>query len=178
MSEPKNRLPDPDAPPTNEELEAAERLRLHLEGGSGAEHADLVEAIRAAHAPDDLDEARHDALVARALLQMPSAKSNVVDLASARGGRRGKMLYGAFGAVSALALAAAALMLVVRDATDQAPMAASPVAKAPPARSRSTSELFGQQFPVTGGTTDRVDRIAYARQQDLRENRFAAWGVR
>ncbi|HEY4116974.1 MAG TPA: hypothetical protein VGM56_03925, partial [Byssovorax sp.] len=44
---------------------------------------------------------------------------------------------------------------------------------------RSTDELFGAQpFPRTGGESQRIDRIATARASDLRQNRFAAWGVR
>jgi hypothetical protein len=46
--------------------------------------------------------------------------------------------------------------------------------------SRSTDDLFdpGAQFPKTGGESARIDRIAMARTTDLRQNRFAAWGVR
>lgn len=46
--------------------------------------------------------------------------------------------------------------------------------------SRSTDDLFDRntQFPKTGGESARIDRIAMARASDLRQNRFAAWGVR
>jgi hypothetical protein len=93
------------------------------------------------------------------------------------------LLYGGFGAVGGFLAAAAAFALLLRSASEEAPtsaVAVAPSALAPPAlaRSRTTSELFAQQFPLRGGTTDRVDRIAYARQQDLRENLFASWGVR
>ena len=44
---------------------------------------------------------------------------------------------------------------------------------------RSTDDLFGAApFPRTGGESQRIDRIAMARASDLRQNRFAAWGVR
>jgi hypothetical protein len=44
--------------------------------------------------------------------------------------------------------------------------------------SRSTQDLFDQQFAPTGGETRRIDRIAMARATDLRDNEFARWGVR
>jgi hypothetical protein len=47
-------------------------------------------------------------------------------------------------------------------------------------RSRSAADLFDPTtpFPRAGGESARVDRIASARASDLRDNRFAAWGVR
>jgi hypothetical protein len=46
--------------------------------------------------------------------------------------------------------------------------------------SRSTDDLFDphKEFPKTGGESARIDRIAMARTSDLRQNRFAAWGVK
>jgi hypothetical protein len=45
---------------------------------------------------------------------------------------------------------------------------------------RSTQALFDPEtkFPVQGGESARVDKIASARAADLRANRFAQWGVR
>ena len=45
---------------------------------------------------------------------------------------------------------------------------------------RSTAELFDPAVPfeAKGGESDRVDKILTARASDLRNNRFAAWGVR
>ena len=81
-----------------------------------------------------------------------------------------------FGGVASLAAMAASIALVMRSSAP----ATSAALEAPPAMavSRSTAQLFPEGIPVTGGTSDRVDRIAYARAQDLRENRFARWGVR
>jgi hypothetical protein len=44
---------------------------------------------------------------------------------------------------------------------------------------RSTEALFdpAEKFPVRGGESARVDKIASARAADLRANRFASWGV-
>ena len=56
--------------------------------------------------------------------------------------------------------------------------ASSPPAERPSAGlalSRSTATLFSEHFE-TADTTQRVDRIASARERDLRHNRFATWG--
>jgi hypothetical protein len=47
-------------------------------------------------------------------------------------------------------------------------------------RSRSTADLFdtATPFPRVGGETARVDRIANVRAAELRDNRFALWGLR
>ena len=47
--------------------------------------------------------------------------------------------------------------------------------------SRQFLHLSALNFPGhcrTGGTSARVDRIASARERELRANRYAAWGVR
>ena len=85
-------------------------------------------------------------------------------------------MYFAFGGVASLVAMAAAVALVIRSQSPEAPVAPGP--KPPMAVSRSTSALFPDGIPAQGGTSDRVDRIAYARARDLRENRFARWGVR
>jgi hypothetical protein len=76
---------------------------------------------------------------------------------------------------------AAALALVLNARYENSPQAAAPFA-APGGSSlvasRSAADLFPEGIPRAGGTSDRVDRIAYARARDLRENRFARWGVR
>jgi hypothetical protein len=75
---------------------------------------------------------------------------------------------------------AAAVALVVRGSSPDAAMSAKASAEptaAPLALSRSTAELFPEGIPRTGGTSHRVDRIAYARAQDYRQNRFARWGA-
>lgn len=158
-------VPDPDAPPTEAELAAAAELRRVLERGASPElgNADweLVEAMRAASAPVPIAEATHRRIVDKALRK--SNKSNVI--------------YFAFGGLASAAAMAAALALVVR-ATKAPPGPAMTSSAAPIARCRSAADLFPDGIPTTGGTSDRVDRIAYARAHDLRENRFADWGVR
>jgi len=153
-------FPDPDDPPSEAELAAAAELRRALErGSSGPVNADwaLVEAVRAASRPAPIAETTHRRIMNKALSK-PT---------------KGRVLYLALGGLASAAAIAAALALVVRG-TRPAPE----IAAAPAAVCRSAAELFPDGFATTGGTSDRVDRIAYARARDLRENRFAAWGVR
>lgn len=156
-------IPDPDAPPTEAELATAAELRraLEREASPQAGNADgaLVEAVRAALHPAPIAEKTHRRILDKAL-----EKST-----------KGKVTYLAFGGLAATAALAAAVALVVRG---KAEPPSSTAERAPMAVSRSAADLFPSGFPATGGTSDRVDRIAYARARDLRENRFAAWGVR
>jgi hypothetical protein len=148
-------LTDPFADPTDEEIRESARLRRAL---------------------DDGDTTHPDAELARALRSAakPSAASPRAELAEKRVGRTtGRVVYATFGAV-ALAAAAGFALFVARPSHESA------VSSAPVPRlhaSRPTGELFAERFE-TGGTTDRIDRIALARAHDLRENRYATWGVR
>jgi len=155
----------PEAPPTEAELARAESLRRALERGRpdapGDADWEMLQAIRAAADPPALPEDRQRRILEEALAGKP----------------RGKVIYFAFGGVATMAAMAAAVALVMRWSPAAAPSA---VSTAEPAMvlSRSTAELFPEGIPATGGTSDRVDRIAYARARDLRENRFSRWGVR
>jgi hypothetical protein len=164
---------DAEAPPSEEELRAAESLRASLEPGHDRAHrhpdAELAEAVRSAARPSRLSADRHRRILDRSLADRPKSR----------------VIYVVFGGVASLAAMAASIALVVRTtaSSPSAAVAGAPVgagAEAAPAMaiSRSTAELFPEGIPVTGGTSDRIDRIAYARAQDLRENRFARWGVR
>lgn len=150
-----------DAPPTEEELAAAEQLRASLEAGS-ASHADaeLALSLRAAWSPGPLAEDAHHAIVDRAV----APKAVVVPLDARRAVTR--RIYA--GAASVVALAAGILLwLNTGDHTGEAPLAAT----------RSTQSLFDEPFKP-GEASARIDRIASARASDFRENRFAKWGVR
>lgn len=136
--------------PTEEELAAAAKLRDELAGDA------FAEALRAAHSPRDLAPERHEAIVEQAL-----------DRFSKR--RRSNVVRVVFGGVVAFAAAAAAVLVY-------GPM--PPPDMPSYVRSRSTQDLFAEPFPAQGGTSARVDRIGDARARDLRENRFASWGVR
>jgi len=162
---PRDDPPDPDAPPSEAEVAAALELRRSLEQGKPGVRSnadwELVEAVRAAASPAAITEARHRRILETALSRNP----------------RGRVIYLAFGGVASLAAMAAALAIVMKGA-EREPAGGRPIQESPMAVSRSTVELFPAGIPARGSTSDRVDRIAYARARDLRENRFARWGVR
>lgn len=143
--------------PTPEELAAAEALRKALDEGLPD---DFVRSLKAAHAPSDLDAKTNDALVAKALEKQKKPE------------RRGVVIRVAFGVTAALAVAAA--LFLIFGKLPRQPSNVEPVALV---RVRSTQPLFDKPFD-TKDSSARVDRIAMARASDLRENRFARWGVR
>lgn len=150
----------PDEVASPEERGAAERLRGELErvpiSAEVSAERMVAEAMRAAWAPRELPALRHELLVTRAL-------------SSAKKPPRRAFVFVA----GALALAAS-----VGLAWRVLPGPSSPADGV--AVSRSTAALFDPMtpFPRQGGTSERVDRIATARAAELRDNRFAAWGVR
>ncbi|WP_438000815.1 hypothetical protein WMF26_14425 [Sorangium sp. So ce185] len=193
-------LGDEGAPPTKAELRAAERLREALDpgaaGGAGIERggssrelaspgeqdelAELAVALRAAWRPAPLAELRNRVLVEAALRAAPAPAPRARRIAPVT-----------MAALSTLAAAAAAAALIFgqlreeRASVARAPgAAAAPVGAAAPRlpliEARSTAALFdpAAPFPREGGQTERIDRIAAARASDLRQNRYAAWGVR
>ncbi|WP_437625793.1 hypothetical protein [Sorangium sp. So ce1151] len=194
-------LGDEDAPPTRAEQRAAERLRDALQpGGLGRgepgrgggpegegergghdardELAELAAALRAAWRPAPLPELRSRTLVEAALRAAPAPRARRIAPVT-------------MAALSTLAAAAAAAALIFGELREErafvarAPAApgAAAVAAAPLPpliEARSTAALFdpAAPFPREGGQTERIDRIAAARASDLRQNRYAAWGVR
>lgn len=157
---------DPDVPATDEELARADALRAALDDPSRpSEDAELLRALALAAAPRPLPAEVHEALVAKALghLEVKKARQRV--------DRRGVVVRVTFGAAALLA-AAAAVLLVVGRAGD-----VGESTKPALARVRSTQALFDQPFE-RGQASLRADRIAVARTADLRENRFASWGVK
>ena len=158
---------DPDAPPSEEERAASDRLRDALADPSRANaDADFARAIAVAHTPRELDASEHLAIVERALAPKEHARRG-----DGRARGRGIVVRVAFGVTAAVALAAGVAFVV------GAPRPAAFAAQL--ATTRSTQPLFGsEKFPATGGESARIDRIAMARAGDLRDNRFARWGVR
>lgn len=154
--------------PTPEELAAAEALRVALEEGSGGdgaggEDADFLRSLKAAHDPQPIDAKTHDAIIERALFRAKKPVSKP---------REGTVIRVAFGAAAIFAVAAALLLMFGKLGTQSAP-----IEKPELARVRSTAPLFDHPFDSKEASV-RVDRIAMARASDLRENRFAQWGVR
>jgi len=154
---------DPDAPPSAEELAAAEKLRLALEDPAHAnEDAELLRAVAVAARPAPaLDPAAQRAAEQAALARFDQLQSRRT---------RGTVIRIAFGLGVAFAAAAALALVVSRPAP-------KPSAEVDLVRVHSTQELFSQRFEPQGGESARIDRIAIARAADLRENRFARWGV-
>ncbi len=174
-------LEDPLAPPSEAELVESARLRDALAGHGAHDDLAALGALRTAYQAGDRDAPDLESALERALPAAPSRRSNVI--------------YAVFGAGSAMLAAAAALVLVLGGTSSkEAPVAASaPLASGAAqsvamaeadnpgdfARPRSTASLFTTGEPFrTADTTARMDRIASARSRDLRDNRYAAWGVR
>ncbi len=145
---------DPDAPPSEEEIRESERLREALEDPSKENaEADLLRAVKNAAAPKALAKEDLDKAVESGLAREKRSGGVVIRVA--------------FGAGLIVAAAAAVVLFVGRG----------PVVQPDLARARSTQELFTERFEVRGGESARIDRIAIARASDLRDNRFARWGV-
>lgn len=161
---------DPDAPASEEELAASARLRDALEKREGVSaeepEVQLARSLLAAYAPRAIDPREHRAIVERAVSRLPARS------------KEGRVVRVAFGVAAVLTLAAALVLIVRRGGWNaHAPNAPAPVF-AQLAVTRSTQSLFGEPFAAEGGESARADRIAMARGADLRENRFARWGVR
>jgi hypothetical protein len=156
-------LEDPFAPADEEERAESQRLRDALETGGAHPDAELARALgQAAHPEPALSSEQHARIERRAL---QPARSNVI--------------FVAFGAVAAVAALAASIALVVSPVRESRPLAAAATQRSAGeelAVSRSTAPLFHAPFE-TSGTTARVDRIASARARELRENRYAQWGL-
>lgn len=157
-------LVDPFADASDEERAESERLRRALSGNGDHPSSSLARALSAAHGAQDAS-----------LPSVPSVPAAPVD------SRLGKLLFYRVATVGAsLALAAAVTLWLVRPPDEQP--STEPMANAPDlpalayAQSRSTASLFAGDEP--GPASTRIDRIASARARDLRDNRFAAWGVR
>jgi hypothetical protein len=158
--------PEPDEPASPEELAQAQALRNALEGRGQHALADLAQALRMAVKPQDIDAREHEQLVQRAVARKSGAERRVI--------------YVAFAATSALALAAAVTLLLSRAQSEQ-PLAGLDMVQmgaAGLARSRSTQPLFDAPFAPHGGSSARIDRIAQQRSKDYRANLFAKLGVR
>jgi hypothetical protein len=159
---------DPDAPPSAEEEAQAKALRDALDGGASSPAADFARAVSLAHAPRPIADAEHRAIVERAIARADARRT----LSSRRRGRAVVFV------TTGLALAAAIALFVGRAPLGDAARSSATSSLEPLLPMRSTQPLFREPFARTGGESARIDRIASARAADLRDNRFAAWGVR
>jgi hypothetical protein len=158
---------DPSA--TGAERDAAGRLRdamAHPQtDGRDEPEIELADALVSAYRPRGIDPLRNELLITRALRRSSqrTVSRRVLPVVTA--------------AVLGVAAMAAGVALYLRPVTDKpVATATAPMMQ----RSRSTADLFdaATPFPRVGGESARVDRIANARAADLRDNRFALWGVR
>jgi hypothetical protein len=150
-------LEDPFAAASAEELKESERLRQALDGHGDHDDVRLARALSAAFAPS---------------LEQRLPEPELVGEPRSR--RRGQVIFYRFaGIATALAVAAAVLFRIVphRSAAPEPDLASLALAQ-----SRSTAVLFRAESP--GAPSERIDRIASARSRDLRDNRYALWGVR
>jgi len=143
-------------PPTDEELAESERLRRELEvKDSTHPGAELARALRNAVDPRPLDPFTH-----RRILDQAVPKH------SYRWYQRAE-IYIAFAAAAAVLIAFFSLRT-----QSEAPRAAALV------HPHSTQALFKDAFPKEGETSKRMDAIVASRNRDLRNNRYARWGVK
>jgi hypothetical protein len=152
-------LEDPFAEATPEERIESERLRRALDGQGEHEDLRLARALSAAFAPE----------LERTL---PEPE---LDASSARKRKRsGGVIYYRFaGVATALAVAAAVLL---RLAPEKSAPPAPDLASFALAQSRSTASFF--RADSASAPSERIDRIASVRSRELRDNRYALWGVR
>jgi hypothetical protein len=175
-------LEDPLREPSEDERAESERFRDALEGHAPHEDLALVEALTRSHRStavegSELVQVSEDAL-ANAL-----AKAGAVSKQSSTSVTKSNVVYVTFGVITAVALAAAGVMLVtfpvsvaekqVADVALTKPGAARPALT----QSRSTAAHFRSKFE-RNTTTERMDIIASIRTRELRENRYAQWGIR
>jgi hypothetical protein len=144
-------LVDPLAEPSAEERAAAEELRRALDTGGADSDAELSRALAAPFRTPG------DAVLAR-----------VTAAALERSLPRPKLVRLAVGVTAALSLAASVVLVLSASSQDATP----PVRLS---QSRSLSPLFAQQADETSSA--RLDRIVALRSRELRDNRFATWGV-
>jgi hypothetical protein len=151
-------LEDPFAPASPEELVESERLRRALDGDGDHVDLALARALSAAHTPAPLTPA-----------VLADAVSAVLPA------RRGRVLYLRFAGITASLAVAASVLLAVTQRPSRTP--APDLQALPLAQSRSTAALF-PSAAAAGAPSNRIDRIASVRERELRENRYALWGVR
>jgi len=151
-------LEDPFAPASPDELVESERLRQALAGQADHDDARLARALSAAFSPR---------------LERSLREPELAQRAPAR--RTGRVLVVRFASTAAaLAIAAAVLLRLGNQLQQGAP--APDLSTLALAQSRTTATLF--QPASAGAPSERIDRIASARSRELRDNRYALWGVR
>jgi len=148
---------DPFAPPDDDELAESARLRDHLDSDP------LVVSLRSAqvaHLPPPQFELR---IREEALRRAAPPRHR-------RGLSRAATLWGT------LAVAAAAALVVLSQQRGASEDFQASLPQKPLALSRSTDSLFVRPFD-SSSPSERIDKIAQVRARDLRQNRYAIWGL-
>ena len=161
-------LEDPFADASPEELVESERLRQALDGQGEHQDLRLARALSAAFTPSGVTKR-----VAPSL-ERPLPEPKPLPIVAPR--RSGQVIFYRFAAVAtALAVAAAVLLQLTPELrTGSAP--APDLATLALAQSRSTAAFF--RADAASAPSERIDRIASVRSRELRDNRYALWGVR
>lgn len=150
---------DPLGPASIDEIRAAEATRMSLETDP------LVMALRAAHHPAPLEPTaqrqRIEAVVGARRVPRTSAV-------------QAKKVW--FWSTTSIA-AAAGFWFYLSSESPQMTLKPAPLARLELAHCRTTQPLFNGPFENTRAS-QRIDRIAQVRAQDLRDNRYALWGVK
>ena len=162
-------LEDPCAEASPEELIESARLREALDQGTPNADASLLRALGAPFGAGGLVASAGDEAARAAARKAALASSTAAPRRS-----KSNVVYAMFGAGSALVAAAAAVALSVGAPRSRVPASVEASVYVKP---HSTAPLFAGRFE-TGDTTARMDLIASARGRELRDNRFATWGVR
>jgi hypothetical protein len=151
-------LEDPFAEASAEEEREAQALREALEHGGEHEHAALARALAHALGASSVEPGAEKRALERAL-DLPPARSNLILVA--------------FGvAATGLALAASIALVVGSTRRPEAALARRELAP-----SRSLAPLLNADAARLSAS-ERIDRVASVRARELRDNRYAAWGVR
>jgi hypothetical protein len=146
------------APPSPDEQAAATRLQDTLDSDP------LVIALRSAHHPSSLRKRAEHSLRKVALAKHSTQPRLLSRHLSAS-------VWGSFAVA-----AAAALWLAVRTHGGNDGIVNAPQGRSTLALSRSTESLFVKPFTLSTNS-ERIDKIAQVRSRELRNNRYAIWGL-
>jgi hypothetical protein len=148
--EPAQEVPVEAVAPSDEERSAAARL------GEDLESQDIAKLLRAAYCPTPISQSAERTIRLAALSKASQPRRQV----------RIATLWGVLAAAASVVLWFATLQQTApRDLERGLPSALNY------AQSRSTDALFSEPFAETSASA-RIDRIAQARQRELRENRY------
>jgi hypothetical protein len=149
---------DPLAPASSEELTAAAKLRDSLDTNQ------LVRSLRAAYLPGPPQDSVEAPLRNVAIAKRPEREAT-------RRRRVTGPVWGFFAAAAAVVLWFIAQSNGIGGETQYYRLKTNTLAQ-----SRSTESLFAKPF-AQSTNSERIDKIALVRSRELRNNRYAIWGL-